>query len=80
MNEMKKPGILIFILLIFLLCFISCTSKEEKEKIRNEAAKSSPPFTVIEIEGCEYLRFKSAQEYIIITHKGNCKNTIHCYQ
>lgn len=29
------------------------------------------------IEGCQYLSFKTADGYLVVTHKGNCTNEIH---
>lgn len=34
-------------------------------------------YNVIVIDSCEYLQWRSAYGYFMITHKGNCKNPIH---
>lgn len=33
--------------------------------------------TVIVIEGCEYISYKSSHGYWHVEHKGNCSNPIH---
>jgi hypothetical protein len=51
---------------------------EQQRKARLRAQEKLPPYyTVITIEGCEYFRFYSANEFAHITHKGDCKNPIH---
>lgn len=41
-------------------------------------------YSIVMIDGCEYIKiensYKEARSYSIsLTHKGNCKNNIHCY-
>jgi hypothetical protein len=73
-SYMKKY--LQYIPLLMLLAATSCLSEEPKT---DDMDPQPPPHTVITIEGCEYFRFRSTHGYIHITHKGNCKNPIHCY-
>ena len=44
-----------------------------------EEIASVPDYTMVEIQGCEYMRFLTTHEFAVLTHKGNCKNPIHCY-
>lgn len=73
MKKMKKILLLVFV----FSGLLSCNTETLEEKGLRE--KSLPKYTFVEIEGCEYFQFYSAHGYIQITHKGNCKNTIHCY-
>jgi len=51
-------------------------TKEQLEKINDSAV-------VIEIDGCEYIiaewKATNNRGYGFMSHKGNCKNTIHIY-
>lgn len=38
------------------------------------------PYDTYVVEGCEYFRFSTHMAYSVLTHKGNCKNPIHCYR
>ena len=51
-----------------VICFCSCAKSDFKTKNNGHIYS----FDVIEIDGCEYLVSPSK-----LTHKGNCKNTIH---
>ena len=57
-----------------LLCsfLFSCGKSEKKDPFEFK-------YEIIQIEGCEYLRYMGAQGYKHVTHKGNCNNTIHYY-
>ena len=63
-------------LFILTVCLLSCAKTPQ----RVDNADSSE-FSVIEIDGCEYIYydrgFGDVRVYGI-THKGNCKNKIHC--
>jgi len=68
---------------LFLVCLISiltaCSNPAPPTVIKradNLSILQSDNFeyTTIEIEGCEYLAWRSAYGYINVTHKGNCKN------
>lgn len=77
------------ILLIFL--FISCEQevKVEEDNTAENAAEilienvKNDDVEILEIEGCEYIVFKSTPSdnarigYGFMSHKGNCKNPIH---
>lgn len=67
----------IITILLFSLTLLACS---DEALIKNETAdKKLPTYTIVEIEGCEYFSFYSTHDYMHITHKGNCKNVIHCY-
>lgn len=66
------------IVFLGILAITGC-SQGEGTKQQREGEGTPPPFTVIVIDGCEYLKFPSTHAYEMITHKGNCKNPIHCY-
>lgn len=68
-----KKIIISFTFLFLTLTILSCNNAPRKDPV-----EFKPPITVT-IEDCEYLQYKGAQGYKYITHKGNCKNSIHCY-
>lgn len=39
-----------------------------------------PPYRVVLLDSCEYIRLDVAHGYATLTHKGNCRNPIHCRQ
>lgn len=77
--------------LIVIFFFVSCNPQvkiEEDNKIENKTENlidkvSSDDVEIIEIDGCEYIIYKSTPSdnarigYGFMTHKGNCKNPIH---
>ncbi len=68
--------------LLVLLSFaiISCDQIQEKSLENVQKIKESvPEYTVVVIDGCEYLRLEHTHGYASLTHKGNCKNPIHIY-
>ena len=67
-----------FLLLIGLLTTCQESHKIEVALIQQEK-HTAPRFEVVEIDGCEYLRFDVTHGYATLCHKGNCKNPIHCY-
>ncbi|MFC0185945.1 hypothetical protein SAMN04515674_113105 [Pseudarcicella hirudinis] len=69
------------IFLLFISSFIlSCDqlSHNNNEAI-DKKRKLPPDYTIVQIEGCEYFRIENTHGYANLTHKGNCKNPIHCY-
>jgi hypothetical protein len=70
------------VLLVFLIPLFACDDTVEQQRLLEEKRKEEllpPEHTIIEIEGCEYFRYHSTHAYVHITHKGNCKNPVHCY-
>lgn len=51
---------------------------EERRQQFEESRNVPPPYRVVTIEGCEYLRMEVTHGYAVLTHKGNCRNPIHC--
>lgn len=37
-------------------------------------------YTVVEIDGCQYLRMVTNTNSVLLTHKGNCTNPIHYFK
>lgn len=72
---MKKIAGLLAI--AFLLA--SCSGK--KEDMFEDTLQPSYRFVfkTVVIEGCEYFRYKAADGYLGLEHKGNCSNPIHIY-
>jgi len=68
------------------------TSKPPEKEISNSWSQKANQqileikdnnFEIIEIVDCEYIIYKSQrggqQGIAVMSHKGNCKNPIHCY-
>lgn len=70
---MKTHKIIVntFLLLVSILTK-SCINQEKKDLFEFK-------HKIVKIEGCEYLQYTGAMGYKHIEHKGNCPNTIHCY-
>jgi hypothetical protein len=84
MNKFK----IILVSAFILLCItIACNKRSASESEIVKAKKTSNlynsnierefEYTVIIIDSCEYLMWRTANGYLQITHKGNCKNSIH---
>lgn len=77
----------IFKLLIFLMCFfglIFCASYVIYKISRGNNIKAFPQYKTNEIniavfDGCEYIANRTANGLTVLTHKGNCTNSIHIY-
>lgn len=73
----------IFFILFFSCClFSSCDKKSgffvTTRVVNGESIKSG--YEIIEIDCCEYIYYSEAHGYPgfgFLSHKGNCKNTIH---
>ena len=71
----------IFIFVATILLF-SCSSKGEKLSDEKRKEIDDSPFELMEIDGCEYLYKQFVVDEgtaltMTMTHKGNCKNSIH---
>lgn len=84
---MKKTSIIIIGILI--LAFVSCEDpkKDEDTPLEHQTEElihkiKDGDLEILEIDGCEYLIYKehlsSNQGFGYMSHKGNCKNPIHC--
>ena len=60
-----------FTLLITLL-LASCTFPMDPIK-ETDPLVDVHGFSVVTYDGCEYLKYRTFNEYFIITHKGNCR-------
>ena len=61
------------LLLAFLMCLLSGCHDDSTVTTTNPSGFA---YTIINIEGCEYLKYWTYC-YWSITHKGNCTNIIH---
>lgn len=68
---MKK----IFIAVI-VISLTSCEHKLDNSKNTSTTLGHLSPLQIIKIDGCEYL-FGSWGNESVLTHKGDCNNTIH---
>jgi hypothetical protein len=65
-------------ILLLLACLMGLTGCGADE-VRNAASDDNVTTTykfkhvVVQVDGCEYLMFKSGPECLAVTHKGNCK-------
>jgi hypothetical protein len=76
---MKKPWYPL--LLGFGLLAGACDEAPLQQEARVRARRQGvPQYSVILIEGCEYLRQETSNGYPVFTHKGNCRNPIHPYR
>lgn len=57
-----------------LAAVLGCTaSKPEGMRLQKDG------YSVIVIEGCEYIESPTSHGFFCLTHKGNCSNPIHSY-
>lgn len=67
---MKKK----ILLAVTILMLLSCNSPDKYE----EKKENGMNYTVMIIEGCEYIWYKDDYNYgQTLAHKGNCANSIH---
>ena len=78
MNKFKIILISAFILLCITL---ACNKRSASEitvkktsSLYNQHIEKEFEYKVIIIDSCEYLMWRTANGYLQITHKGNCKN------
>lgn len=66
---------LLFVCLVFV--FTSC------EDAIGTGNNKNPQYRVVEIDGCEYILMTESsgayQGFGYMSHKGDCKNPIHCH-
>ncbi|WP_044129269.1 hypothetical protein [Rudanella lutea] len=79
LNRQPAFGALPLVGLLLVLSAIACREYGENHARQIEEERSNPPaYRVVTIEGCEYLRMEVTHGYAVLTHKGNCRNPIHC--
>lgn len=64
------------ILICLLLLILIGGCNDLKPKLLSKSPAVVTDMKTIEIDGCEYLIFRTAYDYAGITHKGNCKYCI----
>ena len=65
------------ILVIFIILLSSCYQPNvDKVPTKFDIKRGNSPLEVVEIDGCQYL-FGEWGNATVLTHKGNCINTIH---
>lgn len=76
---MKK--LTFFVCILFIIGCISTDSNGIVHSSSNYYKHVQAGHVIIDIEECEYIYFHHAGNYGegVLTHKGNCKNPIHCY-
>lgn len=69
----------LLILAVFL--FVGCYNPDGKEiRIENNNTKPNANYRIVQIDGCEYIEVEDGTlqtRVYSLTHKGNCKNSIH---
>ncbi len=72
--KIKLSYALYFVLVVgaFVFAFASCETGPNGDKI----PLGNTTVQIMEFEGCEYVYLRRYGS-VTITHKGNCKNTIH---
>ena len=71
-----KLCLLAMVIIIVGLFLMGC-SPEPTQKVQTAEGKE---YGVTIVDGCEYIRSPSAHGQYVLTHKGNCTNTIHVYR
>jgi len=61
-----------FLLIAILVALTGCQPESPVTRASNGRS-----YTLIEVDGCEYLEFEGYHERAV-THKGNCSNPNHC--
>lgn len=68
----------IITMLFFALLFTGCIGNSADRGLENP---NIVPYKVVTIDNCEYVEVKAGiadQSVYSLTHKGDCKNPIHC--
>lgn len=69
-------GIFVMIVTIFGLMYLALYwAKKQDAK-----PKPAPHYTIVIYDGCEYINNYTTHSCNVLTHKGNCTNTIHIYK
>lgn len=80
LNKVRPIFFTLFLFLIFSGCGPSKAELERHEQEQMNQRKVSPNFSIVEIDGCEYIVYAEYRSgggggiYSGICHKGNCKN------
>jgi hypothetical protein len=75
-------GLLAVISILVLLALTGCHNQREKNDgdlptVRSEGGGT---YAVTTIEGCQYIACYTHNGFWVVTHKGNCTNSIHVYR
>ena len=63
-----------------LSMLVSCQDyRQQQTAAVEEKLSTPPPYRIVVVEGCQYLRFEATHGYAMLSHKGNCPNPIHGY-
>lgn len=71
---MKEIIGLLAIVAILLIVVGSCSYKHQRKMAESGA------YDTTVVEGCQYLMCPSYYGYFVLSHKGNCTNSIHIYR
>lgn len=75
MNKDIKT-LLIFIAAGMLVLICSEANKYLAKEIKPQKEER----TIIEVDGCQYIRMVTNTNSVLLTHKGNCNNPIHYFK
>jgi hypothetical protein len=86
MKQIIMPTVILGIIYSLMIGLVSCDSNIGR--YHNEDFEGKPTglklykynadLQIVEFEGCEYMYYFIGDK-TLMTHKGNCKNQIHCY-
>jgi hypothetical protein len=60
------------------ICLFVEHARSEKSNIRVQSS-GGQEYKVVNVEGCQYLVCPSYYNYTVLSHKGNCTNSIHAH-
>jgi hypothetical protein len=67
-------------LVMLIMMMVSCTPNGEEVTRKDNSIKPTKDYRIVIIDGCEYIEIESSvstSRIYSLTHKGNCKNSIH---
>ena len=67
------PMIIVMSIVMFL---VTIYAFNDNQQLRNKG-EGFTNYTIINIDGCEYIQYATSRNILEITHKGNCTNEIH---
>jgi hypothetical protein len=72
----KVLGIVMILMISIVMILVTLAAFDNNQELRNKGEKFTN-YTIINIEGCEYIQYATSYNMLEITHKGNCTNEIH---
>lgn len=65
-----------YICILGLIVFLT-TSCDDRRELTREERLEKLGVTIVKIDGCEYIGYRTYPGYIGYSHKGDCKSPIH---